>query len=104
MDIYKLTIPEIVNDKSLLIEGGRHLVSEHINPGFVENDFEGSHPVTIVTGPNYSGKSVFLKQIALIVYLCHIGLPVPAKYAKIGLFDVMVSLFAGETLRTCELK
>lgn len=45
-----------------------------------------------MTGPNYSGKSVFLKQIGIIVYLAHIGCFVPAKFAKIGLFDKILTL------------
>ena len=41
----------------------------------------------IMTGPNFSGKSVYLKQVAIIVYLSHVGCFVPAKRAVIGLTD-----------------
>ena len=44
-----------------------------------------------MTGPNYSGKSVHLKQIALIVYMAHIGSYVPAEQATIGLTDKILT-------------
>jgi DNA mismatch repair protein MSH5 len=45
----------------------------------------------ILTGPNYSGKSVYLKQVALIVYMAHVGSYVPAESAKIGITDKILS-------------
>ncbi|KAL7772159.1 hypothetical protein CFE70_002112 [Pyrenophora teres f. teres 0-1] len=45
----------------------------------------------VLTGPNYSGKSVYLKQVALIVYMAHIGSFVPADSAKIGITDKILS-------------
>ena len=45
----------------------------------------------IMTGPNYSGKSVYLKQVAIIVYMAHIGSFVPAESAKIGLTDKIMT-------------
>ncbi|KAL1792204.1 hypothetical protein ACET3X_009955 [Alternaria dauci] len=45
----------------------------------------------VLTGPNYSGKSVYLKQVALIVYMAHIGSFVPADSSKIGLTDKILS-------------
>ena len=44
-----------------------------------------------MTGPNYSGKSVYLKQVAIIVYMAHIGCYVPAEAAKIGLTDKILT-------------
>ena len=52
----------------------------------------------IMTGPNYSGKSVFLKQIAVIVYMAHVGCFVPADRATIGLTDKILTRIA--TLET----
>jgi len=46
-----------------------------------------------MTGANGSGKSVYLKQIGLIVYLAHIGSLVPCQYAKIGLVDSIFTVF-----------
>lgn len=48
----------------------------------------------IMSGPNYSGKSVFLKQIALIVYMAHVGCFVPADTATIGLTDKIITRIA----------
>ena len=45
----------------------------------------------ILTGPNYSGKSVYLKQVAVIVFLAHVGSFVPAESATIGLTDKILS-------------
>lgn len=45
----------------------------------------------VLTGPNYSGKSVYLKQVALIIFMAHVGSFVPAKSAKIGLTDKILS-------------
>lgn len=55
---------------------------------YVPNSFvsggENSH-VKILTGPNRSGKSIYMKQVATIIYLAHVGSFVPAKTATIGL-------------------
>jgi len=48
----------------------------------------------IVTGPNYSGKSVYLKQVALITFMAHVGSFVPAKSATIGLTDKILTRVA----------
>ena len=53
----------------------------------------------LMTGPNYSGKSIYLKQIALIVYMAHIGSFVPAESADIGLTDkIMTCISTRETV------
>ncbi|RYO26585.1 hypothetical protein AA0111_g7984 [Alternaria arborescens] len=54
-------------------------------------DHKDSPSMLVLTGPNYSGKSVYLKQVALIVYMAHIGSFVPADSAKIGLTDKILS-------------
>ena len=48
----------------------------------------------IMTGPNFSGKSVYLKQIAVIVYMAHVGCFVPAERALIGLTDKILTRIA----------
>ncbi|KAF5851469.1 hypothetical protein GGP41_004289 [Bipolaris sorokiniana] len=53
--------------------------------------YENSPSMLILTGPNYSGKSVYLKQVALIVYMAHVGGFVPADTARIGLTDKILS-------------
>ncbi|KAK0810311.1 hypothetical protein LTR02_005716 [Friedmanniomyces endolithicus] len=50
--------------------------------------------MALLTGPNYSGKSVYLKQVAIIVYMAHVGSFVPADAAKIGLTDKILTRIA----------
>ena len=47
--------------------------------------------MVMMTGPNYSGKSVYLKQVALIVYMAHVGCFVPATCATVGLTDKILT-------------
>jgi DNA mismatch repair ATPase MutS len=49
--------------------------------------FEHDSGLCFVTGPNMSGKSTFLKTIGILIYLSHLGLPVPAKKLRISIFD-----------------
>ncbi len=83
--------PEIVEGDILEIRGGRHPVVEQSLGGnrFVPNDtiFESGERIRILTGPNMSGKSTFLRQVALIVLLAQMGSFVPAESATIGLVD-----------------
>jgi len=82
-------------DESDIIEirEGRHPVVEHMLPEgerFVPNDtlLNGSdHRLLIITGPNMAGKSVLVRQVALIVLLAQLGSFVPAASARIGLVD-----------------
>jgi DNA mismatch repair protein MutS len=83
--------PDIQEDEGLEIHGGRHPVVETSLQGerYVPNDviFEKGEIVRIITGPNMSGKSTYLRQAALIVLMAQIGSYVPATSAKIGLVD-----------------
>lgn len=84
--------PLLNNGKAVRIREGRHPVVEmHEAPGgFVPNsvdlDSEGNS-FALITGPNMSGKSTFLRQVALIVLLAQTGSYVPAEEAEIGLVD-----------------
>jgi DNA mismatch repair protein MSH5 len=117
--LYKLCRPGVSNDNTILIKGGRHILQELSVSSFVPNDTtmvgganldagdedvipespsvqhtyarKSGPNVLILTGPNYSGKSVYLKQVALIVYMAHLGSYVPAESAKIGLTDRILS-------------
>jgi len=84
-------LPEVVAEDTLEIHEGRHPVVEHYLKGerFVSNDaiFEEGERIRILTGPNMSGKSTFLRQVALIVLMAQIGSFVPAASARIGLVD-----------------
>ncbi len=84
--------PEVTADGVLEIYSGRHPVVERsLGSGerFVPNDvlFEPGEIVRIITGPNMSGKSTFLRQAALVVLMAQMGSFVPATSAKIGLVD-----------------
>lgn len=84
--------PEIFEDERLVIEGARHPVIEAVLPpgSFVANDVTlgpEANRIHILTGPNMSGKSTYLRQIGLIVILAQIGSFVPADSAEIGLVD-----------------
>ncbi|RPJ36852.1 MAG: DNA mismatch repair protein MutS, partial [Chloroflexi bacterium] len=90
------TRPEVTTDKVIQIQAGRHPVVEHsIGSGpsgalrFVPNDtnFEPGEIIRLITGPNMSGKSTFLRQVALIVLMAQMGSFVPAASARIGLID-----------------
>jgi DNA mismatch repair protein MutS len=84
--------PVVVDEDILDIRGGRHPVVEHTLSGgnrFVPNDsiFEDGERIRIITGPNMSGKSTFLRQVALIILMSQMGSYVPADSARIGLVD-----------------
>lgn len=83
--------PELSDTQILRIENGRHPVVEKTLQGirFVPNDsiFEDGEIIRIITGPNMSGKSTFLRQVALIVLMAQIGSFVPASKATIGITD-----------------
>lgn len=68
-----------------------HVVSDS---AVSSGDDNHSPSMLIMTGPNYSGKSVFLKQIAVIVYMAHVGCFVPADRATIGLTDKILTRIA----------
>lgn len=111
---YNWIAPMMTSENVLRIEGGRHPLQELVVPSFIANDchmaggerhdgeLTGSDsrarrdcPSTLIlTGPNHSGKSVYLKQVALIVYLAHIGCYVPAEKATIGITDRILTRIA----------
>ena len=86
-----LTRPEVHEGSGIDIREGRHPVVELSLHGerFVPNDvtFENGEIVRVITGPNMSGKSTFIRQAALIVLMAQMGSFVPAASAKIGLVD-----------------
>jgi len=85
------TRPEVHEGSELEINEGRHPVVEQLLHGdrYVPNDiiFEKGEIVRVITGPNMSGKSTYLRQTALIVLMAQMGSFVPASSAKIGLVD-----------------
>ena len=88
---YQYCRPVIVDAPVIQITAGRHPVIERIIPAgkFVPNDvsLENDQRVLIVTGPNMSGKSTVLRQVALTVLMAQAGSFVPAEKAVVGLTD-----------------
>jgi DNA mismatch repair protein MutS len=84
------TRPELVSLPTIRIVGGRHPVVERFcENAFVPNDlsFDAGRRMLIITGPNMGGKSTYMRQVALIVLLAHVGSFVPARQAVIGPLD-----------------
>ncbi|XP_042443072.1 DNA mismatch repair protein MSH5 isoform X1 [Zingiber officinale] len=81
--------PILTQDTILDIRNGRHVLQEMTVDTFVPNDTRilNEGRINIITGPNYSGKSIYVKQVALLVFLSHIGSFVPADSATIGITD-----------------
>ncbi|HEX5314119.1 MAG TPA: DNA mismatch repair protein MutS, partial [Gammaproteobacteria bacterium] len=82
--------PRFREEPGLTIVGGRHPVVEAAQTNaFVPNDLalDAERRMLIITGPNMGGKSTYMRQVALIALLAHVGSFVPAKQAEIGPLD-----------------
>lgn len=84
--------PELTLEPILEIRGGRHPVVESMTfeKSFIANDalfLKDQAEIKLITGPNMSGKSTYLRQVALIVLMCQIGSFVPADQATMRVFD-----------------
>ena len=84
--------PLVDDGTALEIEGGRHpVVESSLGPGrFVPNDLDLSNidqQVMIITGPNMSGKSTYIRQAAVLVLMAQVGSFIPATKARIGIVD-----------------
>lgn len=85
-----LVQPSFSQEKTIDIEGGRHLQVEHFQDDkFIENSMLVSKEkrFLLLTGPNMGGKSTYMRQQAVIIFLSHIGSFVPAGRATIGVCD-----------------
>lgn len=91
--LYRHVKPEVDEGEEIIIRGGRHPVVERLLPPdqpFIENDIHldgRDTQIMVITGPNMSGKSTYLRQVGLIVLLAQIGAFVPAESARIGIAD-----------------
>ncbi len=85
--------PHIKDDTSIDIKNGRHpVIEQQLPPGesYVSNDVyldNETQQIIVITGPNMSGKSALLRQVALIVIMAQTGCFVPAQHAEIGIVD-----------------
>ncbi len=89
-DEYGLVRPEILDERRVEIVDGRHPVVERVSKReYVSNDCMMSEDVNtlLITGPNMSGKSTYMRQLAIIIIMAQIGSFVPAKSAKLPIFD-----------------
>ena len=92
-EVYKYVMPDISESSMLDIKEGRHPVIERLLPPgekYIANDTlidTENNQILIITGPNMSGKSSYLRQTGLIVLLAQIGCFVPARSASIGIVD-----------------
>lgn len=89
---HEYVCPVVNEGEEIVIRGGRHPVVERLLPPgerFVANDtlLSNDEQIMIITGPNMSGKSTYLRQAGLIVLLAQIGSFVPAQEATIGIVD-----------------
>lgn len=111
--------PVVTDEDVIAIEDGRHPVMELVTSDvFVPNDtlFNEDRRVYIITGPNMAGKSTYLRQVALITIMAHMGSFVPARSARIGIVDRIfsrigaqdditrgISTFMSEMVETAEI-
>ena len=83
--------PKVTNGGELIIHDGKHpVLGEILGSQFVPNDIEignGAGDILVITGPNMSGKSTYIRQVALLVLMAQTGSFIPAKDAQIGLVD-----------------
>lgn len=88
---YKYVCPTITEDSVIHIENGRHpIVERSMRDQFVANSVlldASENRLLIITGPNMAGKSTYMRQVALITLMAHIGSFVPASDAHICLVD-----------------
>ncbi|NTV10278.1 MAG: DNA mismatch repair protein MutS, partial [Zoogloea sp.] len=88
---YDYRPPRFTDQPGMEIEGGRHPVVERQVEHFIANDcrMAPTRRMLLITGPNMGGKSTYMRQVALIVLLAHVGSFVPADSARIGPVDAI---------------
>lgn len=90
-ETYQYVRPTISENQVLNIEGGRHPVVERVmnEDLYIANDLylDQDKQMLLITGPNMSGKSTYMRQLALSVIMMQMGCYVPAEHAEIPIFD-----------------
>lgn len=105
--LQELTVPAYVPNHTSLVGGSgpvsttfqrtqaeTHEATEGVSQSTVDPETMEGPSMLIMTGPNYSGKSVYLKQVAIIVFMAHVGCFVPADRAIVGLTDKILTRIA----------
>ncbi len=113
-DDYKLVRPKLNNNKVMNIIDGRHPVVEAVSKKeYVSNGcfMDNNSSTLLLTGPNMSGKSTYMRQLAVIVIMAQMGCFVPAKSAEIAVIDKIFTrigasddLVSGESTFMVEMK
>lgn len=95
--------PVMTEEDVIIIKGGRHILQEMVVETFVPNDtfVTSEKNIALITGANGSGKSVYIKQVGLLVYLAHLGSWLPAEKAIIGLTDWIFARIATVETVSC---
>lgn len=111
---YNLVKPKLNENGSINIINGRHPVVEIVNKNeYVPNDcvMDSGVNTLLITGPNMSGKSTYMRQLAIIIIMAQIGSFVPAKAAEIPIIDKIFTrigasddLVSGESTFMVEMK
>lgn len=83
--------PEVSDEFPIKIEEGRHPVIEEFTKNYVPNDtfIDENEYLLVITGPNMAGKSSYIRQVAVLVLMAHMGSFLPVKRAKIGTVDAI---------------
>ena len=105
--LQELTVPAYVPNDTFLVGGSgphptdsqkvqaeNHEATTGISQKTSDPEITEGPSMLMMTGPNYSGKSVYLKQVALIVFMAHVGCFVPADRATVGLTDKILTRIA----------
>ena len=96
--------PLLIEEKKLEIKNGRHpVVEELLEEQFVENSLymDEANTILLITGPNMSGKSTYMRQLAMIIIMAQIGCFVPAESAVLPVFDqIFTRIGASDDLST----
>ena len=111
---YNLVKPVLTDKHEIIIKDGRHPVVEVVSKnGYVANDciMKENTNTLLITGPNMSGKSTFMRQLAIIILMAQMGSYVPAKEAILPIIDKIFTrigasddLVSGESTFMVEMK
>ena len=113
-DTYNLVKPNLNEEHIIDIKDGRHPVIEQVsNHSYVTNDcvMDNTINTLLITGPNMSGKSTYMRQLAIIIIMAQMGSFVPAKKANLPIIDKIFTrigasddLVSGESTFMVEMK